>query len=257
MSEQDSSPGRRINAVETSCTILDALRELDGAGVSELADETGHSKATVHSHLSTLVDSEFVVQRGDTYEVSLKFVDFAEHAKDNVPIYEITKQEVDRLAEETGEVCQFMVEEHGRGVYLHKARGEDAIQTSSYTGDRKNLHCTALGKAILSQLSRERVERVVDRHGLERHTKNTITTREELFDELETIRAENVAFDDEEALEGLRCVAAPTTYRNGDIQGAISISGPTSRFKGERFREDLVEAVRSAANVIEVNATQV
>jgi len=257
MDTGDASAGRRIQAVGTSCEILDALRRTAGAGVSELAAETGRSKATVHSHLSTLVDNEFVVKRGDTYETSLKFVDFGEHAKHSVDIYEIAKQEVDKLTAETGEVCQFMVEEHGRGVYLHKSRGENAVQTASSTGDRKDLHCTALGKAILSQLPRERVGAIIDRHGLEKHTENTVTSRDELFEELDRIRERNVAFDDEEALEGLRCVAAPTTYRGGDIQGAISTSGPTSRFKGERFHEDLAEAVRSAANVIEVNATQV
>ncbi|MFC4248342.1 IclR family transcriptional regulator [Natribaculum luteum] len=252
-----SEGGRRIQAVETTCELLNALRERGGAGVSELTRETGYSKATVHAHLATLLENEFVVKRGKRYEISLKFVDFGEFAKNSVAIHDIAKQEVDKLAEQTGEVAQFMVEEHGRGVYLHKARGENAIRTASYTGERKDLHCTALGKAILAQFPRERVEEIIDEHGMPAHTENTITTREELFDNLETIRQENVAYDDEEALSGLRCVAAPIVYKNGDIQGAISISGPTSRFKDERFRDELAEVVRGAANVIEVNSTQV
>jgi DNA-binding IclR family transcriptional regulator len=148
-----------------------------------------------------------------------------------------------------------MVEEHGQGVYLHKARGENAIQTSSYVGARKQLHCTALGKAILSQLSTERVEEIIDEQGLAKQTDNTITTRAGLFSELEQIQEENVAFDEEEVVQGLRCVAAPVTA--GDRAAAVSVSGPTSRFKGERFHETLPELVRGAANVIEVNAVQV
>lgn len=252
-----SGEGRRVKAVQTTTEVLEALRELDGAGVTELADHLDIAKATVHSHLATLVDNEFVVKRGDEYRVSLRFVDFGEYAKSNVDIYEITKKEVDRLAEETGEVAQFMIEEHGKGVYLHKASGENAIQTASYTGNRKDLHCTALGKAILSQLSGTRVDEIIDKTGLPQRTPNTVSTRDELSEELETIREQKVAFDDEEILQGLRCVAAPIAQPNGDIQGAISISGPTSRFKGDRFREELPEIVRGAANVIEVNATQV
>lgn len=252
-----SNGGRRIKSVATTCELLDALRDHGGAGISELARETGFSKTTVHSHLATLLEHEFVVKRNGHYEISLKFVDFGELAKNGVAIYDIAKQEVDKLAEETGEVAQFMVEEHGRGVYLHKARGENAIRTASYTGARKDLHCTALGKAIISQLSTERVNAIIDRHGMPAYTENTITSREALFDELDRIREENVAYDDEEVLTGLRCVAAPIVYQNGDIQGGISISGPTSRFKGDRFREELPELVRGAANVIEVNATQV
>jgi DNA-binding IclR family transcriptional regulator len=255
MTDGKSDGGRRVQAVETSCAVLTALERLDGAGVSELADELGRSKATIHSHLATLLDQEFVVRDGDRYALSLRFVEFGEYAKSGVDIYEIAGEEVERLAAETGEVVQFMVEEHGQGVYLHKARGENAIQTSSYVGARKQLHCTALGKAILSQLSTERVEEIIDEQGLAKQTDNTITTRAGLFSELEQIQEENVAFDEEEVVQGLRCVAAPVTA--GDRAAAVSVSGPTSRFKGERFHETLPELVRGAANVIEVNAVQV
>jgi len=253
----EAPSGRRIQAVQISCNILEALQEMDGAGVSELANHLGRSKATVHSHLATLLDNEFIVKHDETYEIGLRFVDMGKYARNQIDIYEIAKAEVDRLAEETGEVAQFMVEEHGRGVYLHKARGNNAIQTASYTGNRKDLHCTALGKAILSQLSTERVDEIIDRHGLPQRTENTVSSREELFESLETIRERGFAFDDEEILQGLRCIAAPTQHPTGDIYGAISISGPTSRFKGDRFHEELPEIVQGAANVIEVNATQV
>jgi len=258
MTSRTSEPGsgRRVQAVDTSCTILKTLREMNGAGVSELADRLDLSKATIHSHLATLVDNEFVAKRGNTYKISLRFVDFGEYAKNQVEVYEIAAGEVDRLAEETGEVAQFMVEEHGRGIYLYKASGENAIQTASYAGNRKGLHCTALGKAILSQLSEAAVDAIIHRHGLPAHTENTITTREELFTELERIREQGVALDDEEILQGLRCIAAPIKHPMGNLEGAISISGPTSRFKGERFREELPEIVQGTANVIEVNATQ-
>ncbi|RLM84236.1 IclR family transcriptional regulator [Halobellus sp. Atlit-38R] len=253
----EAGSGRHVQAVQISCDILEALREMDGAGVSELAEALDRSKATIHSHLSTLAANEFVVKNDGVYEVSLRFVDIGEYAKGQVDIYEVAKEEVERLAEETGEVAQFMVEEHGRGVYLHKARGENAIQTASYTGNRKLLHCTALGKSILSQLSADEIDAIIDRHGLPQRTNKTISSREELFDELETIREEGVAFDDEEILQGLRCIAAPIKHPNGGVCGAISISGPTSRFKGDRFHEELPEIVEGAANVIEVNATQV
>ena len=253
----DGPSGRRVQAVQISCNILEALREMDGASVSELAEHLGRSKATIHSHLATLADNELVVRHDGTNQISLRFVDIGEYAKNRIDIYNVAKEEVDRLAEETGEVAQFMVEEHGRGVYLHKARGENAIQTASYAGNRKDLHCTALGKAILSQLSTDRVTEIIDRHGLPQRTEKTISTREELFETLESVRERGVAFDDEEILHGLRCIAAPIQHPTGEIHGAISISGPTSRFKGDRFREELPEIVQGAANVIEVNATQV
>jgi DNA-binding IclR family transcriptional regulator len=254
----DTSPGgRTVKGVETACRVLEALRDLDGAGVTEVADELGVSKATAHGHLSTLYKHEFVARDGDDYRVSLRFVDFGEYAKNRVEIHEVATQEVDKLAERTGEVAQYMVEEHGRGVYLHKARGEDAVQTASYTGNRKHLHCTALGKAILAHLPEERVRAIADRHGLPAITPSTVTDVGDLLSELDTIRERGVSFDDEEVLQGLRCVAAPITSQTGDLYGAISVSGPVSRIKGDRFREELPELVSGAANVIEINAHQV
>jgi DNA-binding IclR family transcriptional regulator len=164
----------------------------------------------------------------------------------------VVTDELDDLAAETGEVAQFATEEHGRAVYLDKARGEQAVNTASTVGKREYIHCISLGKAMLAHLPEERVEGIVDRHGLPAQTPNTITDRETLFEELETTRERGYAVDDEEKIEGVRCVAAPLT--DDGVVGAISISGPSSRMDGERFREELPRKLLRWANVIEINA---
>lgn len=256
MNENTDIGGRPVQAVQTSCEILTHLLEHGGAGVTELAEELGCSKATIHGHLSTLHRNELVTKDGDKYQLSLRFVDFGEQAKSSVQVYEIARQETEQLAAETGEVAQFMVEEHGRGVYLHKAEGEKSILTASYPGERKRLHCTALGKAILAHLPPERVDTIIDRHGLPKMTENTITHRATLLDELEAIRDRGIAVDDEEILQGLRCIATPLHGNDGELFGAISVSGPTSRMKGDRFEEELPELLHGTANVVQINANQ-
>lgn len=247
---------RTIDAVGRSIEILEALRELEGAGVTEIADHLSIAKGTVHSHLATLYEEEFVVKEGDTYAIGLRFLDFGDHAKNRVDHLDILAQELDSLAEETGEVVQFMTEEHGRGVYLYKTGGEFAVETASYVGQRTPLHCTALGKSILSRLPAEHVEWVIDRHGLPPRTTNTITDPETLYAELDRIRERGYSTDDEEILRGLRCVAAPVVEPDDDLLGAISIAGPTSRMNGERFEETLPDVLTSTANVIEINVAQ-
>jgi DNA-binding IclR family transcriptional regulator len=256
MAHHERKAGRKVQAVQTSCDVLDALQELDGAGVTELAEYLDVSKATVHGHLATLYDNEYVVKSDGEYRLSLRFVDFGTHAKQSVDVYEVAGEEVDRLADETGEVAQLMVEEHGRGVYLHKSVGENGVQTASYVGDRRYLHCTALGKAMLAHLPETRVDEILDRHGMPRKTENTTTDRDALKDELESVRDRGVAFDSGEIFKGLRCVAAPVTGHDGALYGAISVSGPTSRMKGPRFEEEIPETVLGAANVIQINAAQ-
>ncbi len=259
MPESVSGEGeaRTVNSVATACNILDELQARNGAGVTEIANELGVSKSAVHAHLSTLRDREFVVKDGEEYRLSLKFLDVGRHVKQRLNVYEVAVEETKRLAEESGEVAQFMTEEHGIGVYLYKESGENGIRTASYTGNREYLHCTALGKAILSELPAERVDEIVDRRGLPQQTQNTITDRETLFTELETIRDRGLAYDRGEILEGLRCIAAPVTASDGALLGAISVSGPVSRMASEAVEEELKESIRHSANVIEINASRV
>lgn len=242
-----------VGATETSLRILETLKGLDGAGVTEVANRLDLPKSTVHNHVSTLLRNEYVVKEGNTYRVGLQFLEFGEYIRNRMPIYDVARPEVERLADETGELSNLLVEEHGKGVYLSRAEGNKAVQLDTYAGMRVHLHCTALGKAILAYLPEERVREILDTHGLPKRTETTITDEEELFDELEGIRERGYARDTEERVAGLRCVAAPIRNLDGNPLGAISVSGPTSRMKGERFEEEVPEDLTSTANVIELN----
>lgn len=245
---------RTVAAVDSTCDILHALGELDGAGVTELADHVGLSKATVHSHLATLKTNEFVVQEGGQYFLSYQFLDFGEYAKGRIGIYDIVTTEVDELAAETRELAQFATEEFGRIIYLYKARGQQAVQTASRVGKRQYMHSTALGKAILAHYDRERVMEIVDTHGLAELTPHTITDVDALLDELEATRDRGYAIDDQEAITGLRCLASAVVGPEDRVRGAVSISAPSGRMRGERFSETIPELVTGATNAIELNA---
>lgn len=244
-----------IGALGTSLRILEALKLRGSAGVTELSTELELPKSTVYSHLRTLREHEYVVQQDDEYCIGLKFLSLGQHTRDRMPIYEVAKPEVNALAEQTGELANLLVEEHGEGVYLFRSKGEQAVSLDTHAGMRVKLHCTSLGKAILAYLPEERVDEIIDRWGLPAQTATTITTREELEKEFAAIRERGYAHDKGERLSGLRCVAAPIKNLDGHAIGAVSVAGPTSRMKGERFESDVPERVMSAANVIELNLT--
>lgn len=243
-----------VRATETSFRILDALRALDGAGVTELAGHLDLPKSTVHNHLQTLRRNEYVTKHGPEYDVGLRFLQLGEYARDRRGIATIGPPEIDKLAEETREMANLLVEEHGRGVYLYRAKGADAVHMDTHAGKRVHLHTTGFGKSILAHLPDERVGSILDRHGLPRVTPNTTTDRDRLMDELDEIREQGYAYDDEERLEGLRCIAAPIVV-DGDVLGAVSVSGPKSRMTGAYYTDELPALTMSAANVIEINST--
>lgn len=243
-----------VKAARTTLRIVEALEDLDGAGVTEVAERVDLSKSSAHNYLSTLSEEGYVVKDGTEYRVGLRFLKLGASARHRRSTYGIAKPEVAKLASDTGELANLAVEEIGQGVFIYREAGEQAVNVDTHTGHRFPLHNTALGKAILAHLPRSRVETILDHRGTPRMTPNTITDRGALFDELESIRDRGVAFDREERLQGLRCVAAPIL--NADrVEGAISVAGPTSRLKGDRFREELPERVLDAVNVVELNVT--
>lgn len=246
-----------VKTAQTTFRILEALKERNGATVTELTESFDLSKSSIHNYLSTLEQDGYVVKDDNTYRVGLRLLDLGGHARRHRHIYDIAKDEVTSLADETGEMANLLVEEKGRGVYLHRANGKNAVKTDSYIGQRVYLHNTALGKAILAHLPEERVDEILDQHGMPRTTPNTITDRDELFAELERVREEGVAFDDEARVKGLRCIAVPIVNNDDTVEGAISVSGPTSRLQDERFEEELPEKLKNAANVIELNITYI
>lgn len=244
--------GRTIRSVEIALNIIEVLQEQGEVGVTDLADELGHSKSTVHSHLRTLAEREVLVREDDGYRMSLQVLDLANHVREQVGNYEVIRSEVETLAEETGEIAQFGIEEHGKVSYLYKTTGERAVETASRVGTQQPMYSTSLGKTILAYLPEERTAEIIRDTEFERLTPNTITSEAELREDLARIRERGYGIDDEENFNGLRCVSAPVTD-DDDVLGAISVTGPSSRFTTDQIETDLSDKVRRAANVIELN----
>lgn len=242
-----------VKSLETGFGILEALDELDQAGVTELAAETGVAKSTVHDHLTTMVENGYVTKDGSEYQLGLKFLNLGGRQRDEMNLYKVARPELRQLAMDTGELVNLVTEERGQGVYLDLKRGENAVNLDSFLGKAEPLHSTAVGKTILAYRPKSFVEDVIERHGLPGETENTVTTRSELFDELEIVRERGFALDREEQLRGLCCVAAPITDDGEYAIGAISISGPKNRMQPNRLENELADRVTQVANVIEVN----
>jgi DNA-binding IclR family transcriptional regulator len=246
---------RPVKTAETSFALLEQLTEADGEplGVTELAARLDLAKSTVHRHVVTLESLGFVARDGDKYRTGLRLLDYGLRARDQHDLYHIARPKVEELAEETGEKVWCITEEQGRSVHLYGAAGKHSVQTSARAGAWGYLHQHAAGKAILAHLPTDRVRHIVDDHGLPAKTANTVTDEDELFEQLERIAERGYAFNREESIAGLHAVGAPVTDDDGVAIGAISISGPANRLKGERLTDDLPNLLLGATNEIEIN----
>lgn len=245
-----NTPNRPIKATVTTFEIIEALEERKRVGVVELADHLDLAPSTVHSHLSTLASLEYVVQRQGKYCLGMKFLQHGISARKNLGLFEVGESEVDHLAEKTEQTAWLCTEEYGRCAVIYKSTGNNAPGISSQVGWRLPLHSTATGKAILARMSEKRVNEIIDQHGLERRTNNTVTSESDLFDELAAIRERGYAINDGENHERLQSVAASIVH-DEQLIGAVSVTGPSLFASDERF-DSIVEALRETSNQIEL-----
>jgi DNA-binding IclR family transcriptional regulator len=247
-----SDRAESVKSVETLFDILEFVHREDGATISEAATQLEYVKSTIHRHLSTLEDRGYVVNE-DGYYIGLRFLEFGEYARNRRRAYQLAKEKVEELAEETDERAQFLVEEHGKAVYLHRSVGDHAVRTDPGIGKRIPLHSTASGKAILAAIPPGTVSRIIEQTAFEAVTDKTITDPEALYDELERIRGRGYAFNREENLDGLHAVGVPVRGPEGGVIGGLSVSGPSHRFTGEQFEEKLPSLLLGMANELELN----
>jgi DNA-binding IclR family transcriptional regulator len=247
-----SDDWNRVKTTEKALNIVELLEESNGADLTTLANELGLAKSTIHRHLDTLQQRGYVVRENGVYHIGLRFLKIGNHARERKTEYAMAKSMVEELAEETGERVQFMVEQHGYAVYAYVEHGEHAVKTDPGPGSRVPIHTAASGKAILAHLPEERIEEVIERQGLPKATEDTITTPDELHRELEKIREQGIAYNNQEAIEGLLAIGAPVLKSDGEVIGSLSISGPTHRMKG-KVDGNLKELLLGATNELELN----
>lgn len=248
---QDGS-GRTIRSVDISFNVIDTLQNNGKMTITELANQLDHSKSTISSHLRTLKKRQIIVRDPEGYRLSLKILNMANRVRDQIGNYDVIREEVDKLAEDTGEIAQFGIEEHGSISYLYKSSGNNSVETASRVGTQQPMYSTSLGKTILAFLPADRREEIIRTMEFTPKTPKTIRSREDLLEQLDQIVDQGYGIDDEENIEGLRCVSAPVK-NDETVVGAVSLTGPASRFVDEKIHGELADRVKRAANVIEIN----
>lgn len=245
-------PNAAVQTTETTFDIVDVLLERDRCTIDELTDELDMTESTAYRHLSTLENRGYVIRENNQYELSLKFLTVGGYLRRQVPAYSVIKDEVDELAEETGERSQFIVREGDERVYLYTESGSRRVETGAYTGRRGPIYASAAGKAILAHLPDRRREAVFEDIDFTQVGPNTITDPSELDEELAAIRERGYALNFEESTKGVHAIGT-VVQANGEIIGALSVSGPATRLQDDQLRSELPGVVRAASNELELH----
>lgn len=254
LGEEDS---KTIASVGKMFDIIEVIKTRGGATLAEVEAETGIPKSTVHVHMNTLRERGLVVFDGERYHLGSQFLDVGLRYREAKQTYSVAKPKIDELANKTGEDAACFIEEQGWLVNLYSAGGDQAVKVyrgkDTKVGQRKHIHISACGKAILAELPDARITEIIEQNGLPSYTPETITDRDELFDELKSIRKQGYAYNIEEGDVGRNGIGAVISENEGEIIGAIGISGPANRLTTNLLENRLAEVLIGATNEIRLN----
>lgn len=239
-----------VQSVERALALLDTLAgERNGLSLTELCERVGLHTSTAYRLLATLAAAGYVRQDRErkTYRLGLHLLHIGEAAKAQCDLRQEAAGCLEALAHRAGELANLVIPSGNRAIYIAQAQAGSghAIRMFTQLGAWVPLHCTAVGKAMLAYWPEEELARLIA-EGLPAHTANTITNPLRLQRELEAVRQQGYAVDDEERELGVRCLASPVWDADGRLVAALSISGPSGRVTPERFAE-LGAMVRQAA----------
>ncbi|WP_127956586.1 DNA-binding transcriptional regulator KdgR [Serratia microhaemolytica] len=247
MSTIDNSPDS-VSSVLKVFGILQALGEQKDIGVTELSQRIMMSKSTVYRFLQTMKSLGYVTQEGesDRYGLSLKLFELGAKALEYHDLIQIADVQMHRLGKLTKETLHLGTLDEDSIVYLHKIDSEYNLRMYSRVGRRRPLYSTGLGKVMLAWLPETEARAILANVTFERFTERTLANAEALMLELERVREQGYAEDNEEMEPGLRCFAVPIYNRMGRIIAGLSLSLPVLRFHEEQ-KADLVHQLHQAA----------
>lgn len=229
-------------------SVLELVRTDPGLRLSELAKRLNMSVPTCSRLLESLTEGGLVVRRGSRFELGPYCLSLGEAFRSGFDLGRDARPMLERLSAATGETSHLGVADGLACVYIDKVDSPQSIRMHSQIGRRTLMHCTGMGKALLSGLPPATTEAVIAA-GLSPRTPMTITDPDLFRAEIELTRQRGYAIDDVENEPGIRCVAAPVLGRDGLAVAAVSVAGPETRLPLERLVE-FVEPLREVATAL-------
>lgn len=253
MSESIVSVERALDVI---LTLYNNGKEM---GISDLSRELGLHKSTVHRILASLEKKKFVYQNleNEKYWLSMKLYAIGLLVGEKLSLVDVLKPYAKILFDEFNEVVNVSVldEDASRGykslIILKEADVNKVLSVNPHIGTYSDAHVSSVGKCLLA-FSKDIDIKKLFSYPMKQYTKNTIKNYEELIKELQKVKENGYALDNEEQEIGLTCIGAPILDKSGNAIAAISISGPSSRMKEGDFNKK-IQKVKDIANKISLS----
>ena len=248
---RDSHDPYLLESLRKGLAAIDAFSRRGSWSLAELTVELGQTKPTVFRILHTLEEASFVRRQADgRYVPGPRMEQLGAATARQETLRWQALAPLQDLAAATGETAHVSLLHEGESVCVQAAEGPRMLRMRALVGRRSPAHASALGKALLAQVTPREVDAIVTARGLSKLTPRTIVSRRALHAALAEVRVRGFAFDDEEMESGLRCVAAPIPLTG--MVAAVAVSAPADRLAPGRVAGVAAEVRAAAVRIAEL-----
>ena len=235
-----------INSVDRALDILDYLCKYEKeVSITQISQDLGVYKSTVYRTLVTLENKNYVTKNPETekYSLSMKLFIMGNSVGKKVGLQKIVAPYAKELYDEFHESVNVSILEHNKNepyysVMVYTEENKQILSFNTSLFSRNECYCASVGKCLLA-FQPDLDLSIYEKYPMTQYTQKTITTIMELEKELEKVKKQGFAVDDEERELGLTCIGAPILDSHGIAIAAISLSGPTSRMKDSTYEEKI------------------
>lgn len=245
---------KRVQSIDRAVAILECFSEENKEyRLSEISEKLDLNKSTVHGIITTLKYHGFVSQDEETqkYKLGIRFIEFGQLVVNSINIRDAASPVIDELCGRIDETVHIGMLDGLDIVWIEKKECTKSVKISTKIGGRLPAYTTADGKVLLSYLEEGKLKKYLPKK-IPQFTKNTITRKADFVKRLIEIKKNGYAIDNEEFVEGIKCVAAPIFDHNGNAKFCLSTTAPAFRMNDEKIL-DLVAVIKEAADEISRN----
>lgn len=243
---------RTIQSVKRAIDIMELYSPTNTElSVKEISERLQLSKSTVHGLIKTLEYRGYLEQNpsNQKYKLGLRLFQLGNVVGEGMEITRLSMPLITELVECVQETVHLVVLDGVDVVYVEKVEGPGALRMYSQVGKRAPFYCTGVGKAIFAYLGHQRIDEILSVSDLKAFTHYTLTDADQIRQELERIREQGYAIDDEEIELGLKCVAAPIFDHRGRPVASVSCSGPKLRLTDDKMVQMIREVKQTASRI--------
>lgn len=236
-----------VMALEKGLAIIEAFGQLrSGATLTQLAEVTGHTKASVRRSLHTLCHLGYATQDGRQFQLAARALRLGSAFVVSDALTRLAQPILETTAERTKESASIAVLDSQDSVFVARATHRRSLSVGLGVGARLPAYASATGRVLLAGQPRDAVRFMLSRMGRPALTVKTITSLPKVMQQVELAQRQGYALCDQELEIGLRSIAVPILDRRGRTIAAMSLSVATSRMDIPAIMDKLLPELERA-----------